>query len=336
MNELDKTFEISESIDQPEAPEAGKFEFAEGYNAETFTQAYAEANPWDTEGNAELVEAMQDKAFDGNRNTDESSGVPGEGYDPDDFEPTPIESVSENNLKPDSEVKVDSSQNITDADDSEPLLAPSEAETERPEQVSYLMSVDDFANYKVGIGGSDGEPGYKDDLIGVGNLRTDGHVTTAADGVEQSVPPDSKTYCLDSKQMAALIDRAQNDTEIFADEINAERATPEYLEKVNQDRSSNELEPLTGLEPIEANPNRILEERLGKMDDNGNPDGGLGDGNIIRIDVPVTDDTSIENPTGKEDTAYRVGVASGLNEYVLQTAPDFDVSNISVVHNDIK
>ena len=170
-----------------------------------------------------------------------------------------------------------------------------------PTTVSYLMNQDDFGGFK--IEGHTNRNDFGNDASNY-NIKTGEKFTTESDGIMLEQAPDG-TFVLPSDQMDTLIDRSQNDTANFAAEINGERA-------------------LRGLPPIEEHPNRILENQLGK------PYGSLGNGPVIRYDENVTDITELSTPQGGESTNNGMGVATGLNEYLLKNPTAFDVNKISI------
>jgi len=174
----------------------------------------------------------------------------------------------------------------------------------RPERVSYLMNQDDFGGFKVEGHSNRDDFGNEDSNY---NIKTGNHFTTESDGVMLNTAPGG-TFVLPSDQMDNLVDRSLNDTENFASEINTERRS-------------------RGLPEIDANSNRILEERLGKEP------GSLGDEPIMQIYENVTDSTELSPPQGEESTNTGKGVAHGLNEYVIKNPTAFDTNNVSIIPN---
>jgi len=194
------------------------------------------------------------------------------------------------------------------SDEDDGLKVKDEPEKE-PKEVSYVQSAEDNEKYKKGL--KDGDP----------------------------VPqPDDGRFVIDSKDMDDLLYRSQNDTQAFAKEINDERANvlqKEMDEKpwetmkgydTAEDAGENipEKDTVNGeVSPIEAEPNRIVEAKLGK------PYDSLGDEPIVRTDVDVTDETVLEKPRGDETTNNGMGVANDIDEYVLRSPETHDESKVS-------
>jgi len=211
------------------------------------------------------------------------------------------------NFKKDSPVGKECDESLQQSLDKDTPFAEMKPEQEAtPEKVSYLMSSDHFGGYKTEGHSSEENFGDGDSQY---NLKTEGQFTKENDGIESNLHPDGQ-FVLSSDQMDELLDRSYNDTENFANEINAKRKED-------------------GLDPIEADPNRILETQLGKVDTNGNPDRKLGNDYVVRVDVDVDKNTVLQKPDGTEGTNNGHGVADGLDEYVLKTPDNIDADKIS-------
>jgi hypothetical protein len=182
---------------------------------------------------------------------------------------------------------------------------------DEPEKVSYIQSADDNEKYK-----SDLENG---------------------DNVPQ--PPDGR-FVASSDSIDTVLDKAESGKTERTEQVNQDRA-----EKLQEEMGEKTWENLQGFDSLEVaeenvpevapehNPvyqidevegrNQIVEEQLGK------PEHSLGDEQIYRTDVDVTDKTVLERPKGDEDTNNGMGVGEGVDEYVLKSPETFDESKVS-------
>lgn len=185
------------------------------------------------------------------------------------------------------------------------------SEEEHPETVSYVQSAED--NEK-----------YKSDL---------------EDGDDVPQPPDGR-FVTDSKDMDNILDSAESGAGEHAKDVNEERASKlqeemdekpwedikgyDTLEEAGENVPEEEPEhnPVYEIDEVEAR-NQLVEEQLGK------PEHSLGDEEIYRTDVDVTDETVLEKPTGNESTNNGMGVANDVDEYVLKSPEKHDSSKVS-------
>ena len=194
---------------------------------------------------------------------------------------------------------------VLEKDDDELSEDSNVEETKHSDTVSYVQSAEKFKEYQSGL--------------------------TYGDNVPQ--PPEGR-FVTSSESMDKILDEAQQNTEEKATEINVRRAA-EKEEMLSKDPTWEELQgqgyeeleqaenEVDRHEPIEGTSNSIVEDQLGK------PRGSLGDEQIYRIDVDVTNETVLEKPQGGEPTNNGMGVAEGVDEYVLKSPETYDESKIS-------
>jgi hypothetical protein len=194
----------------------------------------------------------------------------------------------------------------TDSDENDGLKV-----KETPEQISYVQSAEDNEKYKSDLRNGDDVPQPDDGRFVASSESMDKVLNNANESAVEHKENVNKDRA--DKLEEEIAQKPWENIEGFDSLEEAEKQVPKVEPK---------HDPVYQIDEVEAR-NQLVEEQLGK------PEHSLGDEQIYRTDVNVTDETVLEKPKGDESTNNGMGVADGVDEYVLKSPETHDDSKVS-------